>query len=50
MPNGALPLDIHVNPALGTLNGGSPTATQKPKDLSQLISAPDASEKSSTAF
>ena len=44
------PLGIHVKPALGTLTGGFPDATQKPDDVSQLINAPDASEKSSTTF
>ena len=31
------PWGIHMDHELGTLNGGSPEATQKPDDLSQLI-------------
>ena len=44
------PLGIHANLTLGTLNGRSPEATQKPDDLSQLINAPGTFEKSSTTF
>ena len=39
-----------MNPKEGTLTGESPEATQKPDDLSQFISALEASEKSSTTF